>query len=127
MGCEPTTPLAAPDRQMIIDVAVRAHHLIAKQLGRAFISVPALDMLLDLYISDTSRSKSLTSLCGASRAPTRTALRTIKRMVEHGLLVTSPDPDDARRTNVKLTDKSMALLDSYFDRLTNFLTEAMRR
>lgn len=108
---------------MIITVAVRAHGLLENRLGKEFYSAPALDMLVDLYLLNNRKPRSLTALCGASNAPIRTALRTINRMADRGLLRRAPDLSDARRTNVELTTKAVTLLESYFDEL---LTEIIR-
>jgi DNA-binding MarR family transcriptional regulator len=105
------------DLPAVIALAVRSHQLLGEQLGRDFYSVPALDMLLDLYLLKTRRPRSLSSLCGASQAPIRTALRAINRLVAEGLLSRTPDPADARRVNVALTPKGVALLDAVFEAL----------
>jgi DNA-binding MarR family transcriptional regulator len=114
MSREPTKPDGFSDRQQAINVALRAHRLLGQTLGREFYSVPALDMLFDLYLLGNRKPRSLTSLCGASPAPVRTALRTINRMVDRGLLVRVPDIRDARRVNVALTQEAIALMDSFF-------------
>jgi len=101
----------------MIALALRAHRLLGERLGRDLYAAPALDMLLDLYLANSSKPRSLSSLCGASKSPIRTALRTINRMADRGLLVRTPDLDDARRTNVALSEKAVLLLDGYFDAL----------
>lgn len=121
MGREPTKPGGFGDRQQAIDVARRAHRLFGETLGREFYSVPALDMLFDLYLLGNRKPRSLTSLCGASPAPVRTALRTINRMVDRGLLVRVPDLRDARRVNVALTQEAIALMDGLFSALAAIL------
>lgn len=117
MACDPAWLVGPEARQAVVRLAVRAHRLLGERLGPEFYSVPALDMLLDLYLLNNRKPRSLTSLCGASPAPIRTALRTINRMVDRGLLVRTPDPNDARRTNVELTPNAAALLDGYFEAL----------
>lgn len=121
MSREPKKPEAFGDRQRVIDLAARIHHLLGATLGREFYSVPAFDMLLDLYLLGNRKPRSLTSLCGASPAPVRTALRTINRMVDRGLLVRVPDLRDARRVHVALTKEAVALMDGYFAALSAML------
>jgi DNA-binding MarR family transcriptional regulator len=121
MSGETTRPDGATDRQHAINVALRAHQVFGEALGREFYSVPALDMLFDLYLLGNRKPRSLTSLCGASRAPVRTALRTINRMVDRGLLVRMPDSRDARRVNVALTQEAIAFMDGLFNALATIL------
>lgn len=104
-------------RRAVIALAVRAHRMLTARLGRDLYGVPALDMLLDLYLLDDRKPRSLSNLCGASQAPVRTALRTINRMVDRGLLVRTSDLLDGRRTNVELSQKAVQLLDAYFEAL----------
>lgn len=108
-------------RQAVINIAIRSHQLLEESLGPEFYSVPALDMLFDLFLLGNRKPRSLTSLCGASQAPVRTALRTINRMADRGLLTRRPDPRDGRRTNVELTAQARSLLEGYFDALMSEL------
>jgi DNA-binding MarR family transcriptional regulator len=110
-------PLEPLGHQHAIEIATLVHRLMERRLGREFYSVPALDMLYDLYLRNARRPRSLSNLCGASRVPVRTALRTINRLVRQGLLARSPDPLDARRTNVEITPRGVALLDELFAEL----------
>lgn len=102
------------DRRAIARLAIRMHKLVGDRLGRGLSSTPAWDMLLDLYIREEHRPMSLTSLCGASDAPPRTALNTINRLVERGLLVRTPDERDGRRVNVELSASALRLIDECF-------------
>ncbi len=64
---------------------------------------PAWHMLMDLFIAAQGNRKiSVSSLCIASRGPPTTALRYITIMVEKGLLIRTPDPDDSRRIYISL-------------------------
>jgi len=79
-------------------------------------------MLLDLYVRDHPRPMSLTGLCGATNVPARTALRTIDRMVDRGLLLRSRDLRDGRRINVVMSPSAFRLLNQYFDDVLASLT-----
>lgn len=126
MSCDPTW-LASPEgRQAVVAVAVRAHRMLGERLGRDLYAVPALDMLLDLYLLNDRKPRSLSNLCGASTTPIRTALRTINRMVDRDLLIRTPDLSDARRTNVELAHNAVVLLDGYFDTLRSDIARAFR-
>lgn len=102
------------DRRTIARLVIRMHKLVGERLGRGLSSTPGWDMLLDLYIREEHRPMSLTSLCGASDAPPRTALNTINRLVERGLLIRAPDERDGRRVNVELSASAVRLIDACF-------------
>lgn len=110
------------DREEMIALAAYGHGLISNQFGSDLFSMPAFDMLLDLYLNRDEPPRSLTSLCGATRSPERTALRIIHRMVKRGLLQLSQDMDDARRVNVQLSRNAVGLLDGFFDQLVEFVS-----
>lgn len=109
------------DRRTLLGLAVRAQRMISVRIGADLVTTPAWDMLLDLYVREDRRPMSLTSLCGASSAPPRTALRIINKMVERDLLSRAPDPEDGRRILVELSPKAVMLLDQYFDGLLDLL------
>jgi len=109
-------------RRAVARKVIRAHQLLGQALGRDLISVPAWDMLLDLYLREHPKPMSLTGLCGATRAPARTALRTIDRMVDRGLLLRSRDQADGRRVNVVMSPSAFRLLNQYFDDILALFT-----
>lgn len=115
---------ATLDRRAVVRWAARAHCLLGARFGEDLFSMPALNMLFDLYVSDVRQPRSLTNLCAASKAPARTALRVINRLVERDLLMRIPDPRDQRRVNVDLSPNGRQQLDDYFDALREFLAEA---
>jgi DNA-binding MarR family transcriptional regulator len=117
MGADEERPVSALDRRAVICLTYRAQRVIGRNLGRDLYSTPAWDMLLDLYIREERRPMSLTSLSGASPAPSRTSLREIDRLVDRGLLIRSRDEDDGRRINAELAPAAIALLDALFDEL----------
>lgn len=113
-------PIAASlDRRAMVALVVRAHKLVGQHLGPDLFVTPAWDMLLDLYASDHRRPISLTSLCGASNVPERSALRTIDGLVKRKLLVRVPDTHDHRRTNIRLSGRAVRMLNGYFDELSS--------
>jgi hypothetical protein len=76
---------------------------------------PAWDILLDLKAAAFEDQKvSVSSLCIAAAVPPTTALRWITAMTEGGMLVRHPDPDDARRVFIALSDETSAKLEDYF-------------
>ena len=111
----------ALDRRVMGRLAHRAQRLMSDRLGRDLYSTPAWDMLLDLYLREERSPMSLTSLSGASLAPSRTGFRAIDRLVHHKLLIRTRDEDDGRRINVELSPAAIDLLDQLFDDLANLL------
>lgn len=122
MACDLPRVSATFDRCVMISLAARAHRLISHQFGRDLFSMPALDMLLDLYMRKDRQPRSLTSLCAASDASERNCQRIIHRMVERGLLLHSRDPFDGRRINVELAPEAIERLNGFFDRLVDLLS-----
>jgi DNA-binding MarR family transcriptional regulator len=57
----------------------------------------------------------VTSLALASRSPTTTALRRIEDLIQGGLAVRTPDPDDRRRTYVELTPEGLARMQLFLE------------
>jgi DNA-binding MarR family transcriptional regulator len=71
--------------------------------------------LLDLYAANLEgKSVSVSSLCIAAAVPPTTALRWIATMTEHGALLRTQDPNDARRVFIGLSEDSEARLTAYF-------------
>jgi len=109
------------DRGGFARLIVRISRHVEDRLGRDLFSTPALDMMLDLYTREEHRPMSLTGLGGAARVPERTALFTINRLVERGLLIRHPDPRDGRRVNVDLSAGGLRLLDDCIDELARIV------
>lgn len=88
----------------------RARHLPARMLGE-----PAWDILLDLYVAaGRGQAVSVSSACLAADAPASTALRWLQHLEGEGLVERLPDPTDARRHYVRLTERGMARMSAYF-------------
>lgn len=103
-------PLHGEAARDIARLTIRTSGALGELLGRELFSVPALDMLLDLYARADCRPMSLTGLCGATSAPPRTALNMINRMVDRGILERAPDPDDGRRILVRFSPEGVLLV-----------------
>ena len=75
---------------------------------------PVWDLLLDLFIAHERGQKvSVSSASAAACVPTTTALRTIAKLIERGLIEDRPDPQDKRRRYVRLTDSAVAAVNAY--------------
>lgn len=117
MSCLTSRAIVMVDRCVMVSLSAHARRLMEHQFGRDLFSIPALDMLLDLYMQRDGQPRSLTALCAAARAPERSALRIIHKLVKQGLMSLTPDPRDARRINVELSAQGFQTLDTYFDNL----------
>lgn len=103
---------------------IRAHVKARRNRERFFAAElfadPVWDILLDLAASRLeARPVSVSSLCIAASVPTTTALRTIKQMVDRGLLVRRGDPADARRTFIGLSATAERGMDGCLDAVLN--------
>ena len=75
---------------------------------------PAWDILLDLAAARHEATRvSISSLCIAAAVPTTTALRWIKGMTAAGVLEREDDPEDGRRSFIRLSDRTAAAMDNY--------------
>ncbi len=64
----------------------------------------AWEMMLDALVSlEEGRANTLSGLCFATQAPLATASRHLNALVQHGLMIRSPDPRDGRRSFVTLS------------------------
>ena len=71
-------------------------------IGAELFRDPAWDMLLDLFVShERGEQVSMVALALASGVPQSTALRTIQRLEEKGMIVREGDPNDLRRSWVR--------------------------
>ena len=78
-------------------------------IGAELFSDPAWDMLLDLFAShDRGERVSAIALSLSSGVPQSTALRTIQRLEEKGLIVREGDPDDLRRSWIRATPEVLS-------------------
>ena len=99
---------------------IRSRRLREKFFAPGLFADPAWDILLDLAAARLERkSVSVSSLCIAASVPTTTALRTIKMMVDAGLLVRRADPGDARRTFIDLSQQTAKAVDGCLEAVLN--------
>jgi len=99
---------------------IRSRRLREKFFDSSLFADPVWDMLLDLSAARLEqKSVSVSSLCIAASVPTTTALRTIKQLVDRGLLVRRSDPSDARRTFIELSAHSARAMDGCLEAVLN--------
>lgn len=107
-------PASAPDNGglRLAEYVDRMRRLRLKRneiMGAPLFRDPAWDMLLDLFVSDERGDQvSMVALALASGVPQSTALRTIQRLEEQGLIVREGDPDDLRRSWVRATPEVLS-------------------
>lgn len=98
-------PSPAADQLPLGEIVDRMRRLRLKRnelMGTQLFRDPAWDMLLDLFSShDRGERVSVIALTLSSGVPQSTALRTIQRLEETGLIVREGDPDDLRRSWVR--------------------------
>lgn len=98
---------ARPVTAQRIRAHIRSRRVREKFFEPGLFADPVWDILLDLSASRLERkSVSVSSLCIAASVPTTTALRTIKQLVDRGLLVRREDPSDARRTFIDMSPEA---------------------
>jgi CheY-like chemotaxis protein len=79
-------------------------------------SDPCWEMLLDLYDAQLDESEvTVSSLGAASGVPLTTALRRMEVLQKHGFIERVVDPDDRRRTIVRLSAPGLAAVEKFFD------------
>lgn len=107
----------------MICLAERVQRLRADEFGRDLFTMPAFEMLLELYARRSSQPRSLTALTAASSASERNSQRIVHRMAKRGLVALSRDPSDGRRIIVELTPQTIEMLDRFFDRIVQLVAD----
>ncbi|WOF45364.1 MarR family winged helix-turn-helix transcriptional regulator [Sphingopyxis indica] len=113
---------ATVDRCSMADFTEQVQRLLANELGRDLFTIPAFEMLLDLYTCRCRQPRSLTALTAASSASERNSQRIVHRMAERGLVKLRRDPTDGRRIIVELEPETRILLNRFFDRMVELVT-----
>jgi DNA-binding MarR family transcriptional regulator len=107
----------------MIGLTEEVQRLRAGEFGKELFTVPAFEMLLDLYARVSVQPRSLTSLTGASSASERNSQRIVHRLAERGFVELHRDPSDGRRIIVELKEETAAMLDRFFDRIVELAGE----
>jgi CheY-like chemotaxis protein len=88
----------------------------SKYFPSELFSDPCWEMLLDLYDGQLAgQDVTVTSLGAASGASLTTALRRMDALQSHGLIERSEDPEDKRRTIVRLSRAGLDAVERFFD------------
>lgn len=114
----------ADPARAITPARIRAHIKARRNRERFFavelLADPVWDILLDLSAARLEeRPVSVSSLCIAAAVPTTTALRTIRMMVDRGMLVRRSDPSDARRSFIAMTPPSAKAMEGCLEAVLN--------
>jgi DNA-binding MarR family transcriptional regulator len=105
----------------MVDFTGQVQRLRADEFGRDLFTIPAFEMLLDLYTCRSRQPRSLTALTAASSASERNSQRIVHRLAQRGLVKLRRDPNDGRRILVDLEPAARELLDRFFDRLVELV------
>src|SRR3546814_11519528 len=89
-------------RCSMIGLTEQVQRLRADEFGKELFTIPAFEMLLDLYTRRSVQPRSLTSLTGASSASERNSQRIVHRLAERGFVDLHRDPSDGRRIIVEI-------------------------
>ena len=93
--------------KILLRNVIKERRLREKYFDQGLFSEPAWDMLLDLALARIEhRNISISSLCIAAAVPTTTALRWIKILLDHNLIIRRADPNDGRRHYIHIRDES---------------------
>lgn len=107
-----------PPREIRADTVmacIRARRARGRFFPDELFGDPCWDMLLALFHAELMRSEvPVSALCGEAAVPTSTALRWIGAMVDEGLFVRRPDPENGRRVFVELSSHASRAMESYF-------------
>src|SRR3546814_6880709 len=78
----------------MIGLTEQVQRLRADEFGKELFTIPAFEMLLDLYTRRSVQPRSLTSLTGASSASERNSQRIVHRLAERGFVDLHRDPSE---------------------------------
>ncbi|AOH85803.1 hypothetical protein AWL63_19465 [Sphingomonas panacis] len=114
-------------RCSMIELTEQLQRLRADEFGKELFTIPAFEMLLDLYTHRSIHPRSLTSLTGTSSASERNSQRIVHRLAERGFVDLHRDPSDGRRIIVQLREETRAMLDRFFDRMVEMAAGSSAR
>ena len=99
----------------VVHAIVRAWRERGDYLPSELFSDPAWEMLLELFHAEIRhRRVSMSEICRGPAASTSTAMRWLKALESHGLVLRRADSDDVESESVELTPAGSAALRSYF-------------
>ena len=95
---------------------IEARRARDRYFDRDLFGEPAWDMLLELFACELAQLRvTTTNLCIAAAVPPTTALRWIGNLEQAELIARFDDPLDGRRVFVRLTEKGIGAMRSYFE------------
>ena len=98
----------------LVRAIIEARNARKRFFGDQLFADPAWDILLELYVLRCDqRRASVSKLSLGAGVPTTTALRWIEKLHSDGLVEREPDPLDARRVWVALSDRGFEAMQSY--------------
>lgn len=112
VSATPNDPVgqAPVDFARLARTILKARRAREQLFGARLFADPGWDILLDLRAHHGS-TKTVASLFVTECAPTTTGLRHLRRLERKGLVERWPDPTDARRRLVRLSDRGLKLMD----------------
>ena len=103
-----------PVKIISIRAMIRARRLRDRYFDPSLFADPAWDILLDLAAARTeARDVAISSACIAAAVPPTTALRWISVLVTAGLIERYHDPNDGRRSFLRITATAAEAMDAY--------------
>lgn len=111
-------PLRSPTerKRATLDDLRAVRKVRSKYFPSELFSDPCWEMLLDLYDGQLAgQDVTVTSLGAASGASLTTALRRMDALQSHGLIERVEDPEDKRRTIVRLSAAGLDAVEHFFD------------
>ncbi len=106
-------------RELYVEQARKTYALRRKRTGIfgtvEIFGEPAWDILLDLYIAEfENKPVCVSSACIGSSSPPTTGLRWLGVLSDQGFVERQHDPNDQRRILVRLTQRGVDCMDTYF-------------
>ena len=112
----PPQPNSPQRRRATLDDLRAVRKVRDRHFPTELFSDPCWEMLLDLYDAQLDEAEvTVSSLGAASGVPLTTALRRMEVLQKHGFIERLVDPDDRRRTIVRLSATGLAAVEKFFD------------
>ena len=113
---DPPQPNSPQRRRATLDDLRAVRKVRDRHFPTELFSDPCWEMLLDLYDAQLDEAEvTVSSLGAASGVPLTTALRRMDVLQKHGFIERVVDPDDRRRTIVRLSATGLAAVERFFD------------